>query len=210
MKKNLIAKKHTESIDSKTEFRTKIKAKMQKRFCIYDKLCAKKIYIYITSYKKPKTYKIKRNNKLFYIQSKAKECNVLLYIPLSTEVNITHILAKLKQDKKYQVFVPKLEKTSFNMVKYRFPLVKTHWRLYEPKTCKIYKNILIDIAIVPVLGVDKNIKRIGFGKGMYDRFYETFKVRPYSIFVSRLRHISSKSLCEWHDIQADMYVSAYK
>ena len=30
----------------------------------------------------------------------------------------------------------------------------------------------IDIAIVPAVGVDGNLQRIGFGKGMYDRFFE--------------------------------------
>lgn len=198
------------NICKKTEFRLYIKAKMKKEFCIYDKHCAKKIHAQITNYKKPKAYKIKRHNKLFYIQSKTNQCNILLYIPLPTEVDITYILQKLKQDKKYQVFVPKLRKVSFNMVKYRFPLVKTHWQIYEPKTCNIYENTLIDVAIVPVLGVDKNMKRIGFGKGMYDKFYETLKVCPYNIFVSRLRQVANKPLCEWHDIQADVYVSSYR
>ncbi|MCI5787119.1 MAG: 5-formyltetrahydrofolate cyclo-ligase [Helicobacter trogontum] len=204
------------SAAAKTEFRTQIKAKIQKKaslqrgLCIYDKYCAKNIYTQIIKYKKPKAYKKRCGNKIFYIPSKTNRYNILLYMSLPTEVDITCIMQKLKRDKKYQVFVPKLKKTSFNMVEYRLPLVKNHWRIYEPKTCNIYKNILIDIAIVPVLGVDKNMKRIGFGKGMYDRFYETLKINPYSIFVSRLRHVSTESLCEWHDIQADKYVSTYK
>ncbi len=195
---------------TKAQFRTYIKAHMKKKFCVYDKKCVQQIYTYITHYKKPRAYKIKCKKQLFYIRTKKHINNILLYIPLSTEVNIKYIIQALRQHKKYQVFVPKLEKTSFNMVKYRLPLIKTNWHIYEPKNCNICKNILIDIAVVPVLGVDKNMRRIGFGKGMYDRFYETLKVKPYSIFTSRLRYVATQSLCDWYDIQADIYVSTYQ
>ena len=199
-----------EQFYTKEQFRTYIKSKMKARFCIYDKFCVKNIYTYITHYTKPKAYKIRHKKQLSYIRANPHKYNILLYVPLPTEVNLIHLIQTLRKQKKYQVFVPKLEKTSFNMVKYRFPLVKNHWCIYEPKTFNIYKNIIIDIAIVPVLGVDKNMKRIGFGKGMYDRFYSTLKVRPYSIFTSRMRNIATQSLCQWYDIQADKYESTYK
>lgn len=203
--------KHNQTqFTTKEQFRAFIKSKMKKRFCIYDKKCVKKIYTCITHYKKPKAHKIRHKKQLHYIRANPHKYNILLYIPLPTEVDLTSMIHVLRKCKKYQVFVPKLEKTSFNMVKYRFPLVKNRWRLYEPKTCNIYKNIIIDIAIVPVLGVDKNIKRIGFGKGMYDRFFNNLNVRPYSIFVSRIQQIATQPLCQWYDIQADKYVSAYK
>lgn len=195
---------------TKEQFRTHIKSKMKARFCIYDKLCMKKIYANITHHKKPKAYKKIHRNQLRYISTKPHKYNVLLYTPLPSEVNLTQIMQLLRKSKKYQVFVPKLEKTSFNVVKYRLPLIKNHWRIYEPKTCNIYKNILIDIAVVPVLGVDKNMKRIGFGKGMYDRFYNNLSVRPYSIFTSRKRYVATNELCQWYDIRADRYVSAYQ
>lgn len=203
-------KQHEKNILTKEQFRTYIKSKMKARFCIYDKLCVKKIYTCIINYTKPKTYKIKHKKKLSYIKANTHKYNILFYLPLPNEVDLIHIIYKLRKCKKYQVFVPKLEKISFNMVKCRFPLVKNYCRIYEPKTCNIYKDIIIDIAIVPVLGVDKNMKRIGFGKGMYDRFYSTLKVRPYSIFTSRFQNIAVQPLCQWYDIQADKYVSTYK
>ncbi len=196
-------------MQTKDSFRKEIKLKLKKGFCIYDKQCVNKLISIIAKHNKPKAYKYYRDNKLFYVKSPYKN-NILLYSPLVFEVDIKCIINKFIKQKKCQVFIPKLEKTTFNMVKYRLPLIKNHWHIKEPAKCKIYNNTIVDIAIVPVLGIDKNKKRIGFGKGMYDKFYETLKVRPYSIFVSRLKSVSNYSICDWYDIQADMYVSVYR
>ncbi len=196
-------------MQTKETFRRDIKKKLKNTFCIYDKKCSNKIICMIKTYKKPKSYKYYKDNRLFYMKPPYIN-NILLYSPLIFEVDIKCIIKKFIKYKNYQVFIPKLEKTTFNMVKYRLPLITNYLHIKEPINCKIYKNKIIDIAIVPVLGIDKNMKRIGFGKGMYDKFYKTLKVKPYSIFVSRLSNISKYSLCDCYDIKGDIYVSAYK
>ena len=145
-----------------------------------------------------------------YLKPNPRFCNVLLYCPQKCEVDINYVTKNLLKNKKYQIFVPKIQKISFDIVKYRLPLLKNRFNIKEPKSSKIYKNKLINIAIVPALGVDKEMKRIGFGKGMYDRFFETLKVKPYSIFVSRREMIADKILSDSHDIKADRYIAAKK
>lgn len=63
---------------------------------------------------------------------------------------------------------------SFKMVPFRLPLKKKKFGIYEAgNSLRDIKNI--DVAIVPVVGVDGNLQRVGFGKGMYDRFFEKLK-----------------------------------
>ncbi|WP_245945825.1 5-formyltetrahydrofolate cyclo-ligase [Helicobacter didelphidarum] len=198
------------NLQTKVEFRAFLKSKMSKKYCIRDILCAKEIFSFIQNYKPPKSYKIYQKNGLYYIQNKRYYCNILLYSPLQSEVNIHYVTKMLMKNKNYQVFIPKVEINNLKIVKYRLPLLKNYFNIKEPASSKKYQDIILNVAVVPVLGVDKNFKRIGFGKGMYDRFYTSLKVKPYNIFVSRFSRIATTSLCDWHDIQADIYMSVYQ
>ena len=133
--------------------------------------------------------------------------NILIYIPLKSEVNTMPLINKLRR--KRNIFVPFMEGVSFKMVKFRLPLSIKKFKIKEPNNsfCRVPK---IDLAIVPVLGVDGSFKRIGFGKGMYDRFFESLKSSPKVAFVQLGECFTSDKLCESHDIRADIYITPYK
>ncbi len=152
----------------------------------------------INSYKKDKTVILK----LFKFIKKNKYRNILLYIPLKTEVNTTSLI-KLLRENRYNLFVPFMEDKSFKLVKYRLPLYKKKFGIKEPKNSNIrVKNI--DLAIVPILGVDKNYKRVGFGKGMYDRFYEKFgKNIKKTLFITRDLYYIKEIITDSYDIEAN-------
>ena len=136
--------------------------------------------------------------------------SVMLYIPLGLEVNIMPLIKRLRMQK-ILLFVPFMEGESFRLVKYRLPLEKKKFGILEPKDSKQYRVKEIDIAIVPILGIDSLQKRIGFGKGMYDRFFE--KEKKYikrTIFVSRIRCTSLQVLTDKYDIKADKIITANK
>lgn len=196
-------------MQTKAEFRDFLKSKRTHAFCMRDTIVMQKIFSLIATYKRPKAYKYYRHNRLSYYQNIKPFYNILLYNALESEVKTHTIIASLLRNKKYQVFIPKVEKVSFKMVKYRLPLVKNKFNIKESLCSKNSYNVIVDIAVIPVLGVDKNLKRIGFGKGMYDKFYATLRIKPYNIFVSRVSHISEFALCDWYDIMADIYVSSY-
>lgn len=148
--------------------------------------------------------------------------NILLYLPLSTEYNTFKIISFLKQHyakQKINIFVPFIEKQSFKVVKYRLPLFKKQFGIMEPGNSFINTK-KIHLAFIPTLGIDKNIQRVGFGKGMYDRFFENFlssyksfflKQRkiPKIIFISRILSVSKIPICESHDISGNMIFTPF-
>ncbi|MDD3343182.1 MAG: 5-formyltetrahydrofolate cyclo-ligase [Sulfurospirillaceae bacterium] len=136
-----------------------------------------------------------------------KARSILLYIPLDIEADITQVIRYFRR--RYKVYVPFMEGISFKMIKYRLPLYKKRFNIMEPKNSWAVKS-KVDVVIVPVLGVDGAFKRIGFGKGMYDRFFESFSSKPTILFVQREVCFTQSVVCEEHDIEADIYLTPYK
>lgn len=138
---------------------------------------------------------------------KLKIRSLLLYISLEIEVDMRKIITVCRR--KYKVFVPFMEGVSFKVVKYRLPLYTKRFNIKEPQNSFAIKP-KIDLAIVPIIGVDGAFKRIGFGKGMYDRFFESLSFKPTVWFVQREMCFTQTILSEQHDIGADIYLTPYK
>ena len=129
--------------------------------------------------------------------------SIMLYLPLKMEVNLYPLIVRLRKEKR-KVYVPFMEGTSFRLVKYRLPLFKKQFGIKEPKDSKQYKIKQIDIAIVPIVGVDRTLRRVGFGKGMYDRFFEkNNKNIKQVVFVARELCYSNKVVTDHYDVVAD-------
>jgi 5-formyltetrahydrofolate cyclo-ligase len=130
--------------------------------------------------------------------------NILIYYPLEMEADIRKTIIHLR--KKNNLFIPFMENESFKIVPFRLPLQKKRFNIYEAgNSLKKIKNI--DIAIVPVVGVDGAMQRIGFGKGMYDRFFEKLSKRPYTIFIQARICFTKKLLCDHYDVKGDILIS---
>ena len=134
-----------------------------------------------------------------------KPKSILFYAPLKSEVNLMPLLKKYR--KKIDIFLPFIEEKSFKMVKYRLPLKRNNFNVLEPKN-SYFKIKDVDMIIVPVVGVDGNFKRVGFGKGMYDRFYEKLKSKPIVIFVQRVKCFTKERITDAYDISADFYITS--
>ncbi len=130
--------------------------------------------------------------------------SILFYAPLSTEPDLMPLIKKYR--KKIDIYLPFIEEKSFKMVKYRLPLKKNSFNVYEPKN-SYFKVKNIDMIIVPVVGVDGDYKRVGFGKGMYDRFFETLNKKPIVVFVQRYRCFTKQKVTSYHDISCDFYIT---
>ena len=127
---------------------------------------------------------------------------VLLYLPLPNEANISPLFALLRKQKKIHIFVPFMVGISLKIVKYRLPLFTKKFGIREPLESSFAPKTF-HVAVVPMLGVDNQLKRIGYGKGKYDRFFATQPKKPRIFFVARELYYSRKNLCDSHDIQAD-------
>jgi len=147
------------------------------------------------------------NQELIKLLKKKKYRNILFYYPLPNEANIRKTLQKIR--KKHNVLVPFMEGKSFKMVPFRLPLKKKKFGIFEAgNTLRDIKKI--DIAIIPVVGIDGNLQRVGFGKGMYDRFFEKLQKRPYIIFVQTELCYTKEKVCDVYDVRGDILITANK
>ena len=156
----------------------------------------------INNYKKDKIL----INKLLKEIKNNKCKDIMLFIPLKTEPNIIPLI-KLLRERGYNLFVPFIEGKSFKLVPYRLPIKTKKFKIKEPNNS--YKKVKkIDLSIVPLLGIDKSFKRVGFGKGMYDRFYERFNKNIYkTIFLQRDIYYIDRVVTNAYDISADSIIA---
>ncbi len=133
---------------------------------------------------------------------------IMLYLPLATEVNLYPLIRRLRREKR-TLYVPFMEGKSFRVVKYRYPLETKRFGIKEPKDSRQFRTHKIDIAIVPIVGMDVTRRRVGFGKGMYDRFFEKeIKNINKVVFVARELCYSKEIVTNHYDIKADYIVTA--
>jgi len=145
-------------------------------------------------------------SKLYEIIKETDARAIMLYLPLELEVNLYPLIGKLRRERR-QLYVPFMEGKSFSLVKYRYPLETKRFGIKEPKYSKQFRKKRIDIAIVPIVGVDLIHRRVGFGKGMYDRFFEKeMKHIGKTVFVARQLCYSSQIVTDGHDVRADMII----
>ena len=87
---------------------------------------------------------------------------------MNFEVNDLELLKKLEKNK-FDISLPVIKK-NFQMDFYKWsfsdPLKVNKYGIPEPKT----KNIVYpDILLIPLVAFDKNLNRLGYGGGYYDR-----------------------------------------
>ena len=138
-------------------------------------------------------------------ESKAKD--VLLYVPMKDlEVDVSQLIKKLRK-KNINIYVPYMEGDSFKAIKYRLPLIKKKFGIYEPNNSFV-RPAKLDLAVVPIVGVDSLYKRIGFGKGMYDRFFYRLNYSPTIVFTQLSLCKSDEILSNQYDIQANLLITS--
>ncbi len=105
----------------------------------------------------------------YYINSN----KILIYYPFRSEVDTTIVIKKaLKDDKNIilpQISGQRLELFYVNDLKKQ--LKKVTYDIMEPNAvlCRKAKISDIDLAVVPGVGFDKNLNRLGYGGGFYDK-----------------------------------------
>ena len=93
------------------------------------------------------------------------------YYPYNYEVDVMKILEKFEK-KNYLISLPKIKKNNqmdFKRWSTNDPLTINKYGIPEPTSKKtLYPNIIF----VPLVAYDKNLNRIGYGGGFYDRYIE--------------------------------------
>ena len=122
--------------------------------------------------------KINENYKIdaskFFLFLKKKNYNFKSiggYYPFNYEISDLHILELFKK-KNYNISLPIISKNNqmdFFEWSGRDPLRINKYGIPEPVLSKI---IYPDILLVPMVGYDNNLNRLGYGGGFYDRYIE--------------------------------------
>ncbi|WP_394954824.1 5-formyltetrahydrofolate cyclo-ligase [uncultured Helicobacter sp.] len=148
------------------------------------------------------------NTALLELMQRLGSRHILLYMPFGFETNSKKLLLRLRKQRK-KIFIPYImEGIRFKVLPFRLPLQKNEYGIFETSKSK-FNLAKIDTAVIPVLGIDRDFKRIGFGKGMYDRFFSQYRKKTIPlIFVSRLACVSEQVLTQSHDIRGHYFISA--
>ena len=109
------------------------------------------------------------------------------YYPYNYEVDAIDILKKFEK-KKYQISLPKIKK-NFKMDFFNWstidPLSINEYGIPEPISKKIVHPSII---LVPLVAFDKNLNRVGYGGGFYDRFIKRIKKKRRKIVTIGLAY----------------------
>ncbi|NOZ90945.1 MAG: 5-formyltetrahydrofolate cyclo-ligase [Epsilonproteobacteria bacterium] len=149
-------------------------------------------------------------SQFLYRYIKKNNCKVvMLYVPLKIEINISNLITQLRKEG-ITLLVPFMVGKSFRLVKYRLPIKRKSFGVKEPNISNnFYKKI--DLAIVPVIGMDKSFRRVGFGKGFYDRFFEESSDKIDRVFfVGRKSCISNEIITDDYDVEGNLYITPKK
>jgi 5-formyltetrahydrofolate cyclo-ligase len=109
-------------------------------------------------------------NQIIKILKKEKITNKIIggYYPVNFEIDSLELLRKFKKNK-FNISLPVIKK-NFQMDFYSWsfsePLKINKYGIPEPEN----KNIVYpDVLLIPLVAFDKNLNRLGYGGGYYDR-----------------------------------------
>ena len=104
------------------------------------------------------------------------------YYPYNYEIDILQILEKFEK-KKFKITIPKIKKNSqmdFFQWSINDPLVINKFGIPEPISKKVKYP---DVLLVPLVAFDKDLNRIGYGGGFYDRYIAKIRKRKKILTV---------------------------
>ncbi len=130
-----------------------------------------------------KNLSISSNKLLNFLEKKnLKSKNIGCYYPFNYEFNILNIIETLEK-KNYIISLPRVNKNG----KMDF----FHWSLNDPLKINRYgipetfskKKIFPKILLIPLVGFDNQLNRLGYGGGYYDRYISKVQQKEYIIKI---------------------------
>lgn len=135
--------------------------------------------------------------------------HIFFSIPGKQEVD-TEILMTLLMGKNKQIVVPKMLTETNDLEHYLLTeetiFQANNWGIPEPKNGKQMKESAIEVVFVPLLAVDQQGHRVGYGKGYYDRFLAKCSPNCLKIGVGFWEPISLIENVTPSDIPLNAYV----
>ena len=134
---------------------------------------------------------------------------ILIYVSFGSEVDTIKLIEYLLKHKK--VAVPKIinDKMEFYYIKSLNELKIGKFKILEPITNHKVTNFNSCVSITPGICFSKDLYRIGYGKGYYDKFYQD-KDTIYKIGLTYDECIIDTISKNNYDIQLDEIISPTK
>ena len=130
------------------------------------------------------------------------------YYPYNYEIDTLEILKKLEK-LKFEISLPKIKKNSqmnFFLWSTKDPLTINEYGIPEPTSNKIIQPCIL---LVPMVAFDKNLNRIGYGGGFYDRYIKKIKKNKKIITIGLAYSFQKveKVKINKHDIKLDFIIT---
>ena len=104
------------------------------------------------------------------------------YYPVNYEIDDLRILKEFEK-KKIKVSLPSIKKNykmNFIQCSTNDPFIVNQYGIPEPSKGRV---VYPDILLVPLVAFDKNLNRLGYGAGYYDRLIQSLKKRKTIIAI---------------------------
>lgn len=143
--------------------------------------------------------------KLIKFEAFQKAINIMFYLPIHGEVDLTLLFEKFP---KKHFILPRVNWKILDLhyIKSFSGLVKGKFQLLEPKKTSPKAKISdIEIVLVPGIVFSHDGHRIGYGKGFYDRLLK--KICCIKIGIAYDFQIMENVAAEKHDVPMDMIIT---
>ncbi len=141
----------------------------------------------------------------------ANSKNILIYYPIKGEVDTKLIISKALNDKK-NIILPRVHNDKLKLFFVEEPsrqLEKGSYGIMEPvaRLCKPAKIHDADLVVIPGVSFDKNLNRLGYGGGYYDKILESLSKNTKKIALCFDIQLVKKIPAMEHDVKADMLIT---
>lgn len=152
-------------------------------------------------------------NKLTDLTEYKNSNTVFVYMSFGNEVVTSELIKRMLEENK-RVVIPYTDTKNTVIIPSELKninedLVLNHFGYYEPVYEKIKKvePEEFDLIVTPGLVFDKQLNRVGFGKGYYDRILVRKRKDTKAVAVAYDFQVLDKVPSEEHDIKMDMIIT---
>lgn len=135
---------------------------------------------------------------------------VFIYMDFKNEVITSNLIKRMLCEKK-RVVIPYTDSINTVLIPSEITkesdLKQNSFGYYEPKSILPVNIEEIDLVIVPGVVFDKNLNRIGFGKGYYDKILNRLKPSAKKIALAHDFQVLEDIPAEEHDVKMDMIIT---
>ena len=138
--------------------------------------------------------------------------NIALYFPFRNEVN-TNILVKAFTNLHKNIYMPKvLDETNmaFNLLCNKSKFSINRFGIKELDNTDYIDINNIDLMFIPMVGVDPNGCRLGYGSGYYDRivsYFDEQSIKPLLVGLAFEYQVFEMHFGEMHDLKYNLVFS---